>query len=66
MTARGWGHASSALRALNELELVTVTRSLLHAETQVPLMDACRELYLEFVTFETPAHFQRPRHVDWI
>ncbi|KAI0043015.1 hypothetical protein FA95DRAFT_1575385 [Auriscalpium vulgare] len=56
----------AALRALDELKLVTVARSGLSAWVQAPLMDACRELHVEFVTFETLAHFPRPGHVDWI
>ncbi|KAI0043002.1 hypothetical protein FA95DRAFT_1609737 [Auriscalpium vulgare] len=56
----------AALRALHELELVTVTRQELPVETLAAFVDACRELHVEFVTFETPSRFPRPYHVDWI
>ncbi|KAI0042118.1 hypothetical protein FA95DRAFT_1610460 [Auriscalpium vulgare] len=56
----------AALRALDGLQLVTVTRSDLPAEIQSTLMEACREMDVEFVTFETMEHFPRPVYVDWI
>ncbi|KAI0042182.1 hypothetical protein FA95DRAFT_610973 [Auriscalpium vulgare] len=56
----------AALRVLDDIELVTVTRLNLLAKTQLALREACREMDVEFLTYETPLHFARPRCVDWI
>ncbi|KAI0042117.1 hypothetical protein FA95DRAFT_614579 [Auriscalpium vulgare] len=56
----------TALHALDDLQLFTVTRRGLPAETQAALREACSEMDVEFVTFETEAHFPRPEHIDWI
>ncbi|KAI0038067.1 hypothetical protein FA95DRAFT_1298106 [Auriscalpium vulgare] len=56
----------AALHGLDDIELVTVTRLNLLAKTQAVLREACRDMDVEFVTYQTSFHFSRPRCVDWI
>ncbi|KAI0048878.1 hypothetical protein FA95DRAFT_1557453 [Auriscalpium vulgare] len=54
-----------ALRALSDLRLVTVTRSVAR-DMHAALQCMCRRRGVDFATYETPECFPRPRNIDWI
>ncbi|KAI0049925.1 hypothetical protein FA95DRAFT_1603935 [Auriscalpium vulgare] len=62
----GAGFLAGALSGLPELQIVTVIRRVPPPESHVLLEATCRDLGVEFATYETQEHFPRVRHVDWI
>ncbi|KAI0046766.1 hypothetical protein FA95DRAFT_1340343 [Auriscalpium vulgare] len=53
------------LRALPGLQLVTVTRDV-ERHVRIALERMCHDIGVDFGIYETPFHFQEPRHIDWI
>ncbi|KAI0041452.1 hypothetical protein FA95DRAFT_1565365, partial [Auriscalpium vulgare] len=51
------------LRALPGLQLVTVTR-FVERDVRTALEAMCRDIGVEFGTYESPHDFQRPQHID--
>ncbi|KAI0041142.1 hypothetical protein FA95DRAFT_768736 [Auriscalpium vulgare] len=57
--------AAGMLHALPGLQLVTVTRGV-EQHVRIALERMCHDRAVDFGIYETPFHFQEPRHIDWI